>query len=298
MLCLWNTLLSIQEMRSAEMKQQQEALVSVASGSGAAFQPQTYEGDNNEVLEIVARALCTDQSSHYDPAVSNQLATVFCYSCFASMQFLREYYQVTLPKKLTEEQRAATLAWGRGGVVRRSDLLRVLEDASVSDTKKSCILVYAIIPLVSATYAPLSPFTPRCHNASMNLEKAIPGSFVQQYITEYLPSVQSRTASVHKDLLLALLQFNSLLIKHIPSQIAPYRNKFNAFAVELYVAPCDELVAWSLFFQCQYLVAYEYTGVQIVKLFINIIHLYSNRCRDVIYRASALLAKRTCVCVC
>lgn len=91
------------------MKQQQEALVSVAAGSGAAFQPQTYEGDNNEVLEIVARALCADQSNHYDPSISNQLATVFCYSCFASMQFLREYYQVTLPKMLTEEQRAATL---------------------------------------------------------------------------------------------------------------------------------------------------------------------------------------------
>ena len=53
------------------------------------------------------------------------------------------------------------------------------------------------------------------------------------------------------------------------------------------------MVAWSLFFQCQFLVAYQYNGVQIIKLFINIIHLYANRARDVVYRAAALLSARS-----
>ena len=114
LLRVWHTVLSVQEMRAVEIRQQQEDLVSAAAGSGGptgTFRPQTYEGDNNEILELVVMLLATVMELEYDPAVSNQLATVFCYSSLASMQFLREYYQTSLPKMLTAAQRAATLAW-------------------------------------------------------------------------------------------------------------------------------------------------------------------------------------------
>ena len=296
LLRVWRTVLSVQEMRAVEMRQQQQDLVSAATGAtcaSAAFHPQTYEGDDNEMLELVVLLLATVMGLEYDPAISNQLATVFCFSSLASMQFLREYYQTTLPRILTTEQRAATLASALLEVLMGRDLLRVLQDDSVADVKKSCIIMYAIIPLVAATSDFSASLTASFHNAAIDVEAAIPTSFLEAYITQYLQSVQARAAGVHKDLLIALLQLNALLIKHLASRISPYRKLFNAFAIHLYSSSCDDVVAWSLFFQCQFLVAYKYNGVQIIKLFINIIHLYANRSRDVVYRAAALLSARS-----
>lgn len=296
LLRVWRTVLSVQEMRAVEMRQQQQDLVSAATGAtgvSASFHPQTYEGDDNEILELVVLLLATVMGLEYDPAISNQLATVFCFSSLASMQFLREYYQTTLPRILTTEQRAATLASALLEVLMGRDLLRVLQDDSVADVKKSCIIMYAIIPLVAATSRFSASLTASFHNAAIDVEAAIPTSFLEAYITQYLQSVQTRAAGVHKDLLIALLQLNALLIKHLASRISPYRKLFNAFAIHLYSSACDDVVAWSLFFQCQFLVAYQYNGVQIIKLFINIIHLYANRARDVVYRAAALLSARS-----
>ena len=296
LLRVWRTVLSVQEMRAVEMRQQQQDLVSAATGAtgvSASFHPQTYEGDDNEMLELVVLLLATVMGLEYDPAISNQLATVFCFSSLASMQFLREYYQTTLPRILTTEQRAATLASVLLEVLMGRDLLRVLQDDSVADVKKSCIIMYAIIPLVAATSRFSASLTASFHNAAIDVEAAIPTSFLEAYITQYLQSVQTRAAGVHKDLLIALLQLNALLIKHLASRISPYRKLFNAFAIHLYSSSCDDVVAWSLFFQCQFLVAYQYNGVQIIKLFINIIHLYANRARDVVYRAAALLSARS-----
>ena len=179
----------------------------------------------------------------------------------------------------------------------RSDLLRVLQDSSIADEKKGCIVMYAIIPLVSATFHHPTSITARCHNPSIDLETAIPTSFLESYITQYLQSLQPHASAVHKDLLIALLQLNALLIKHLSSRISPYRKVFNAFAIHLYTFAYDDVVAWSLYFQCQFLVAYQYNGVQIIKLFINIIHLYSNRSRDVIYHAASLLSARSASCL-
>lgn len=296
LLRVWRTVLSVQEMRAVEMRQQQQDLVSAATGAtgvSASFHPQTYEGDDNEMLELVVLLLATVMGLEYDPAISNQLATVFCFSSLASMQFLREYYQTTLPRILTTEQRAATLASALLEVLMGRDLLRVLQDDSGADVKKSCIIMYAIIPLVAATSRFSASLTASFHNAAIDVESAIPTSFLEAYITQYLQSVQARAAGVHKDLLIALLQLNALLIKHLASRISPYRKLFNAFAIHLYSSACDDVVAWSLFFQCQFLVAYQYNGVQIIKLFINIIHLYANRARDVVYRAAALLSARS-----
>lgn len=296
LLRVWRTVLSVQEMRAVEMRQQQQDLVSAATGAtgvSASFHPQTYEGDDNEMLELVVLLLATVMGLEYDPAISNQLATVFCFSSLASMQFLREYYQTTLPRILTTEQRAATLASALLEVLMGRDLLRVLQDDSGADVKKSCIIMYAIIPLVAATSRFSASLTASFHNTAIDVEAAIPTSFLEAYITQYLQSVQTRAAGVHKDLLIALLQLNALLIKHLASRISPYRKLFNAFAIHLYSSACDDVVAWSLFFQCQFLVAYQYNGVQIIKLFINIIHLYANRARDVVYRAAALLSARS-----
>ena len=296
LLRVWRTVLSVQEMRAVEMRQQQQDLVSAATGAtgvSASFHPQTSEGDDNEMLELVVLLLATVMGLEYDPAISNQLATVFCFSSLASMQFLREYYQTTLPRILTTEQRAATLASALLEVLMGRDLLRVLQDDSGADVKKSCIIMYAIIPLVAATSRFSASLTASFHNAAIDVEAAIPTSFLEAYITQYLQSVQTRAAGVHKDLLIALLQLNALLIKHLASRISPYRKLFNAFAIHLYSSACDDVVAWSLFFQCQFLVAYQYNGVQIIKLFINIIHLYANRARDVVYRAAALLSARS-----
>ena len=296
LLRVWRTVLSVQEMRAVEMRQQQQDLVSAATGAtgvSAAFHPQTYEGDDNEMLELVVLLLATVMGLEYDPAISNQLATVFCFSSLASMQFLREYYQTTLPRILTTEQRAATLASALLEVLMGRDLLRVLQDDSGADVKKSCIIMYAIIPLVAATSRFSASLTASFHNTAIDVEAAIPTSFLEAYITQYLQSVQARATGVHKDLLIALLQLNALLIKHLASRISPYRKLFNAFAIHLYSSACDDVVAWSLFFQCQFLVAYQYNGVQIIKLFINIIHLYANRARDVVYRAAALLSARS-----
>ena len=115
-------------------------------------------------------------------------------------------------------------------------------------------------------------------------------TFFETY-TSYLSSLTDNSASVSNSLLVALLQLNTLLIKHLFNSIQPYTGILNSFGWKLNNHKDGSVVAYSLLFMCQYM-NFSANKDLTSRLFITIVHLYNNPQMSVIYRASQLLAKR------
>lgn len=91
-------------------------------------------------------------------------------------------------------------------------------------------------------------------------------------------------------LLLKLLQVNILLMENNPKRVAIYRSNLLTFAAELYHYSNDEVRAWSLYYQAQYIHSAEYNGKQTTILFMNALKFYDTRYSDIVYKATALLS--------
>ena len=129
------------------------------------------------------------------------------------------------------------------------------------------------------------------HNESIDKEIAIPDSFLQDYIENYIQSISTTNISSSTSFLISLLQLNSLLMENCPKRVNPYRLILSTFASHLYQSSNDMLMAWSFYYQCQFFNSVEYNGQQTTVLFINSLHLYNNKSRSIIYKATALLTK-------
>ena len=123
----------------------------------------------------------------------------------------------------------------------------------------------------------------------MDLQVAIPDSFLLPYIREFLPSIPTKTIVNSRQYLCSLLQLNSLLIKYITSRVKAEQVPIYTFATDLYGSTDGPLQAWSLFFQCQYINSVNYTGYHAVRLYVNILHLFENPNQELILKSAKLL---------
>ena len=127
---------------------------------------------------------------------------------------------------------------------------------------------------------------------------AILSSFLQAYILRYLPSITSKHPTLLPDLLGALLQLNTLLVKHVKEvtaaedakEVASYRSSLFRFAWDLYETTDDSLTGWALLFLCQFIDSYGTSARLTTRIFCNILHLFKLPNMSVVYRAVSLLA--------
>ena len=275
----WSAQLSILELRSKEVTEHRITLQQNAPTEMNDYQAMTYEGDNCDCLEVVALTMITLMKTQFDASISNSLAFVFAYPSLVSLQNVRIFFMTELPKQLKDEERAAV--W--------DDMLRVLQDPSITDLKKYCVVNYAVIPLFAATLFLFSFLISSLHNPTVNRSIAIPSSFLDAYLGSYLPSIDTKQPTLSTGLLTVLLRFNTLLIKHLTDNVLPRRNTLFAFAWDLYQSTDDSLLSWSLFFLCQFINSCQISSNFTIKIFFNILHLYKNPYSDLIYRAASLL---------
>ena len=167
-------------------------------------------------------------------------------------------------------------------MVRNRDLLDILRDNSISDLKKESVVVEAIIPIVAAS----------CNNRSLDLKVIFSDTFLDAYVHGYLNFVMQSSATISKYLLVAILQLNIVLFRHLYKQLGDYGKEMKAFANHLYSSVDDRVVSYSLLFLCQYCRCCDARD-QAYRLLLNTIHLCDNHCQDVIMKASELLKERT-----
>ena len=157
-------------------------------------------------------------------------------------------------------------------------MLDILRNSSISDQKKESVVIQAIIPVVAAS----------CNNHSLDLKLIFSEAFLNGYVKEYLSSVIQSDATISKYLLVAILKLNIVLFRHLYKQLGDYDQEMKAFADHLYTSVDDRVVSYSLLFLCQHCNCCNEQD-QAQRLFLNMIHLYDNRCQDVIMKASGLL---------
>ena len=279
----WSAQLTILELRSKEVAEHRINLQQNISSDLSEYQAMTYEGDNCDCLEVVAFTMITLIETQFDASVSNSLAFVFAYPSLVSLQNVKAFYMTELPKLLTDEERASV--W--------KDMLTILQNPAITDLKKYCVLTYSVIPLFAATFG-LFPFLIlSLHNPSVNRSVAIPSSFLDDYLGSYLSSIDTKQPTLSTELLVGLLRFNTLLIKHLTEYVSPRRNTLFAFAWDLYQSTDDTLLSWSLLFLCQFINSCQISSNFTIKIFFNILHLYKNSHSDIIYRAASLLTPCT-----
>lgn len=162
-------------------------------------------------------------------------------------------------------------------------MMDILRDETISDVKKESVIVHAIIPVVAAS----------CNNRSLDLTIVFSDTFLTTYIQQYLPSLNPKRPTVSKFLLIALLKLNSVLIRYLWQRFGPLRKTIVLFAQDLYDSVDDDVVSYALLFLCQYCNSCEKEEYPRVLL-LNIIHLYKNQNKEVIYQASELLRERIC----
>ena len=131
------------------------------------------------------------------------------------------------------------------------------------------------------------------HNPSVNRQEAIPHSFLENYLTVYIPSIDTKQIEGKTHFIVALLQFNTLLIKHLSNEVLSVcsvnTNYLYEFAWSLYKSGEDLVVSWSLLYLCQHANSYPVSPRFAASLFINSLHLYRNAHITVIYRSIRLL---------
>ena len=164
-------------------------------------------------------------------------------------------------------------------VLNRSDLLSVLNDASLSEKKKQCIIEYSIIPLLAATG----------NNPAMDLAIAIPDAFLSPYLREFLPSFHTRTESHSIPYLCTLLKLNSLLAKFAADRVRAEHAAIFKFATDLSESSSDLIQAWAVYFLCQYTNTVQFSEAYASRLFVMILNMYKNRNQDLVLKSARLL---------
>lgn len=128
---------------------------------------------------------------------------------------------------------------------------------------------------------------------------AIPTSFLQAYILHYLPSITSKNPTQLPGLLGALLQFNTLLVKHVKEvtvsagnakEVSSYRSSLFRFAWDLYEMTDETLTGWALLFLCQFIDSYGTSARLTIRIFCNVLHLFNLPNLPIVYRAVSQLA--------
>ena len=160
-----------------------------------------------------------------------------------------------------------------------SDLLSVLNDASLNDKKKLCIIEYSIIPLLAATG----------NNRAMDLTVAIPDAFLLPYLHEFLPSLQTQNVHFSSLYWCSLLKLNSLLAKFAADRVRKNHSSMLKFATELLESSNDSIQAYALYFLCQYVNTVQFSEGFASRLFIMILDSYNNRESDLILKSARLL---------
>ena len=71
----------------------------------------TYDDDNGEILEIVVQLIIWSLKDHFNARQINKLAIAFSYQFCASLNKLKVFFEIDLPKLLTASQRDEVLMY-------------------------------------------------------------------------------------------------------------------------------------------------------------------------------------------
>lgn len=126
------------------------------------------------------------------------------------------------------------------------------------------------------------------HYPELDLEVAIPDTFLEGYCRQYLPSI-SIADHESSQLIVSVLKINTLLIENLYTRLQPFHIILMKFAKDLFDQASEELKAWSYVYMCHHFNSSKQSDKNTVLLFLDSLQFHKSHYQSMVLKGTYML---------